>query len=184
MTVSRTPSRASIILKVVLVRCCQGVSHCRPTYFHYWSAFLVFLRTLPHNCVYNNIYCLFPFIIPEKSKEQIEKIQEHVQKKKYSFERPKQTRIKVLRDLEAISKVLNRPENFPTLYNQNLGELTEGYGWVPFDIFSSWPVANVIVATCLALMTWPCKFFTCFPRSSLYTYIYITQTWPRFDGGT
>ncbi|KAF8325513.1 hypothetical protein F5887DRAFT_1085399 [Amanita rubescens] len=88
----------------------------------------LFLRTLPHNCAYNNIYCLFPFIVPEKSKKQIEKLQDHIQKKKYSVERPKQTKIKVLRTLEAISQVLNRPENFPTPYKQNLREVTGGYG--------------------------------------------------------
>jgi hypothetical protein len=81
-------------------------------------------RALPHNCPYDNIYCLFPFTVPEQSKAYVEKSPD---RKKYKVDRPKQAKIKVLRTLKAISEVLNDPQIFTSPYH-NLMELTGGYG--------------------------------------------------------
>jgi hypothetical protein len=91
------------------------------------ALFLVFQRTLPHNCPYNNIYCLFPFIVPEQSKAYVEKLLPS-DAKKYSIDRPEQVRIKVLKTLKAITEVLNDHETFHTPYKLKLMELTGGYG--------------------------------------------------------
>jgi hypothetical protein len=93
------------------------------TYVHCYSvALLVFQRTLPYNCPYDNIYCLFPFVIPEKSEEYIK------DRTRYNVVRPKQAKIKVLSTLDAIRKVLEDPKTYPSPYKQNLIELTGGYG--------------------------------------------------------
>ena len=82
-------------------------------------------RTLPHNCPYDNVYCLFPFVCPEESKAYIKKCSDG---KKYTVDRPKQAKIKVLRTIQAISKVLNDPKVYTSPYKENLIELTGGYG--------------------------------------------------------
>ncbi|KAF8708899.1 hypothetical protein AX14_013538 [Amanita brunnescens Koide BX004] len=81
-------------------------------------------RTLPHHCPYDNVYCLFPFVVPEESRTFVK------DQKKYNFARPKQTKIKVLRTIKAISKVLNDPQTYPSPYSQNIIELTGGYGHI------------------------------------------------------
>ncbi|KAF8335122.1 heme peroxidase [Amanita rubescens] len=87
----------------------------------------LFQRTLPHNCPYDNIYCLFPFVVPEKSKAYVEKLLPS-DVEKYSIVRPKRVKIRVLKTLKAITKVLNDHETFHTPYKQRLMELTGGYG--------------------------------------------------------
>ncbi|KAF8630033.1 hypothetical protein AX15_003144 [Amanita polypyramis BW_CC] len=87
----------------------------------------VLQRTLPRNYSYDNVYCLFPFNTPEKNKEGLEMLSDS-EKRKYGFERPKQTKIKILRTISAISEVLNDTNRFPTPYKRNLIELTGGYG--------------------------------------------------------
>ena len=47
---------------------------------------------------------------------------------KYTTERPKEAKIKVLRTLKAISEALNDPMTFSSPYKHNLMELTGGYG--------------------------------------------------------
>ncbi|KAK2467669.1 hypothetical protein APHAL10511_000524 [Amanita phalloides] len=97
-------------------------------------------RTLARNYTYNNVYCLFPFSVPEESKVRFEKgateekgktrFEEDLIKenKKYNFDRPRPSKTKMLRSLKAISEVFNDPKTFPSPYKQNLIELTGGYG--------------------------------------------------------
>ncbi|KAF8344879.1 heme peroxidase [Amanita rubescens] len=87
----------------------------------------LFQRTLPNNCPYDNIYCLFPFVVPEESKAYVGKLLPS-DAKKYSIDRPKQVKIKVLKTLKAITEVLNDHETFHTPYKLKLMELTGGYG--------------------------------------------------------
>ncbi|KAF8630028.1 hypothetical protein AX15_003143 [Amanita polypyramis BW_CC] len=89
----------------------------------------VLQRTLPHNYPYDNVYCLFPFVVPEKSKKVLEQLPDDGGKK-YNFVRPRQMKIKVLRTISAISEVLNDPKTFPYPYKQNLIDFTGGYGYM------------------------------------------------------
>ena len=90
--------------------------------------FSVLQRTLPHNYGYDNIYSLFPLVVPEKSKAYVNELDKPDQKKKYKTDRPTQVKIKIVRDLKAINKVLNDPVTFSSPYKQSLMELTGGYG--------------------------------------------------------
>ena len=121
------------------------------------QSYKVLQRAIPHHCPYDNVYCLFPLCLPNKSKEHIaklftdgeknkaqiaklfadeEKNKEQIakifmddeKKNKYVFDRPKRGPIKVLRTLKAIREVFDDPENFPSPYKQQLLELTGGYG--------------------------------------------------------
>jgi hypothetical protein len=89
------------------------------------GALLVLQRTLPHNFPYDNVYCLFPFVVPEKSKAYVEKYKHE----KYKLERPKPVKIKILKTLDAIREVLNDAKTYTSPYGQNLMDLTGGYGW-------------------------------------------------------
>ncbi|KAM6494625.1 hypothetical protein JOM56_009248 [Amanita muscaria] len=86
-------------------------------------------RTLPHNFPYKNAYSLYPFTVPTpESQASIEKfINQAEPKHDLDFSRPKK-KVKVLCTIEAISEVFNDPVKFPSPYNQNLCELTGGYG--------------------------------------------------------
>ncbi|KIL60375.1 hypothetical protein M378DRAFT_26578, partial [Amanita muscaria Koide BX008] len=86
-------------------------------------------RTLPHNFPYKNTYSLYPFTIPTPgSKARIKVLINQAEPKHdLDFSRPK-NKVKVLRTIEAISEVFNDPAKFPSPYNQNLCELTGGYG--------------------------------------------------------
>ncbi|KAF8724506.1 hypothetical protein AX14_008737 [Amanita brunnescens Koide BX004] len=81
-------------------------------------------RTLPHNFPYDNVYCLFPFVVPEKSKAYVEKYKHE----KYKLERPKPVKIKILKTLDAIREILNDAKTYTSPYGQNLVDLTGGYG--------------------------------------------------------
>jgi hypothetical protein len=101
-----------------------------PTYIaysDYLGILLVFQRTLPHNCPYDNIYCLFPFLVPEESKAYVEKLLLS-DAEKYSTDRPKRVKIRVLENLTKITEVLNDHKTFHSPYKQRLEELTGGYG--------------------------------------------------------
>ncbi|KAM6494617.1 hem peroxidase [Amanita muscaria] len=85
-------------------------------------------RTLPHNFPYKNAYSLYPFTVPTpESKARIEAFINQAEKYDLDFSRPKK-KVKVLRTIEAISKVFNDPVKFPSPCNQNFRELTGGYG--------------------------------------------------------
>ena len=71
------------------------------------------------------MYCLFPFVVPGESNKYVE---HHPDKKKYRVDRPKQAKIKILRTLKGISEILNDPKIYTSPYQQNLMELTGGYG--------------------------------------------------------
>jgi hypothetical protein len=116
-----TSNRSSIPLGVLLAVHYRSVRSCPSVCFGYSGAFLVLQRTLPHNCPYDNVYCLFPFVVPEES-------QKYVGKQKYKIDRPKQAKIKILRTLKGISEVLNDPKIYTSPYEQNLMQLTGGYG--------------------------------------------------------
>jgi len=91
------------------------------------ALFSVLQRTLPHNYGYDNIYSLFPLVVPEMSKAYVNGLDKRDQKK-YKIGRPTQAKIKIVRTLQAISKVLNDPDTFSSPYTQSLIQLTGGYG--------------------------------------------------------
>jgi len=93
------------------------------------TRFPVLERTLPHCYPCDNVYSVFPFTVPKESEPRIGKLfPEDKQRKKYDFTRPKRGKVKVLRTIEAISKVFNDTDNFRSPYGRNLIELTGGYG--------------------------------------------------------
>ncbi|KAF8623795.1 hypothetical protein AX17_007298 [Amanita inopinata Kibby_2008] len=88
-------------------------------------------RTLPHRYTYDNVYGLFPFSVPPASKQSVKKmVPGDNLVKKYTFDRPIESNVKVLRTIKAISEVFNRPKEFPSPYKTDLLELTEGYGYL------------------------------------------------------
>lgn len=80
-------------------------------------------RNLPRHYPYNNVYSLFPLVTPNKALELLPG-----DGGLYEFERPKVHAIKALVTKSAISHVFNNPASFPTIYNQDLRLLTNGYG--------------------------------------------------------
>lgn len=93
----------------------------------YLGALLVFQRTLPHNCPCDNIYCLFPFVVPGESEAYIRRLRPS-DVEKYTIDRPMQVKIKVLKTLKAITEVLNDHETFHSSHKLKLIGLTGGYG--------------------------------------------------------
>ena len=121
-----TSNRSSTPLGVLSAVHYRSVRSCPSICFGYSGTVLVLQRTLPHNCPYDNIYCLFPFVVPEESNKYVKN---HPDQKKYKVDRPKQAKIKILRTLKGISEILNDPKIYTSPYQQNLMELTGGYGW-------------------------------------------------------
>ena len=123
--------------RVLLVVCYRSVRSCPSVCLGYSDTVLVLQRTLPHNCPYDNVYCLFPFVVPEESKTYVENLPDQKNQKKYKVNRPKQAKIKILRTLKGISEVLNDPKIYASPYKQNLIELTGGYGWECWQMLCS-----------------------------------------------
>ncbi|KAI5117531.1 hypothetical protein M0805_004764 [Coniferiporia weirii] len=85
-------------------------------------------RHLPRHYPANNVYALFPFFIPEVTKQNLTKLGIA---DKYDFSRPKATPVpKVLNTLTGIRYVFNDFKRFRQTYEADMKMLTEGYGFM------------------------------------------------------
>lgn len=117
----------------------------------------VLQRNLPRNYPYDNVYSLFPLIVPDKAIEQLKLLDPNSEAQaetKYDVNRPQAPEIIYLDRKDSISYAFTRHDIFLTTYGERLKRLSKEYGYDSFRyMLSVLPrLTTMILAIFLVLM--------------------------------